>query len=211
MEDTQQKTMTLEVFDPAMCCSTGVCGPDVDDELVDFANDVKWLKSQGINVQRYNLGQEPEAFKSNPEVITRLQNEGSDILPIIAVNGSVILEGDYPDRNQLKELLNINGETSNQKTEERTMVENENIWNEQVQELVALSAALASNCETCLKAHYKKAKDLGVSEQTIAQTLQVAQNVKQVPAGNIVELSNKLLGAGKSSAANGCAPGSGCC
>nr|QTX14232.1 Arsenical resistance operon trans-acting repressor ArsD [Klebsiella pneumoniae] len=27
---------TLTVFDPAMCCSTGVCGSDVDQVLVDF-------------------------------------------------------------------------------------------------------------------------------------------------------------------------------
>ncbi|MDZ7756834.1 arsenic metallochaperone ArsD family protein [Rhodohalobacter sp.] len=61
---TQTDTKTvLEVYDPAMCCSTGVCGPDVDDEIVDFANDVKWLKTQGVEVKRYNLGQEPEQFK----------------------------------------------------------------------------------------------------------------------------------------------------
>ncbi|MDZ7717509.1 MAG: arsenic metallochaperone ArsD family protein [Balneolaceae bacterium] len=60
---TQTDTKTiLEVYDPAMCCSTGVCSPNVDDEIVSFANDVKWLKTQGVEVKRYNLGQEPEAF-----------------------------------------------------------------------------------------------------------------------------------------------------
>jgi hypothetical protein len=33
--------ITIDVYDPAMCCNTGVCGPDVDDFLADFANDVK--------------------------------------------------------------------------------------------------------------------------------------------------------------------------
>ena len=50
-------TQTLQVFDPAMCCSTGVCGPEVDTKLVQFAADLDWLKSQGVIVQRHNLSQ----------------------------------------------------------------------------------------------------------------------------------------------------------
>ena len=52
----------LEVYDPAMCCSTGVCGPEVDPVLVTFAADLKWVAEQGVIVQRFNLGQEPQAF-----------------------------------------------------------------------------------------------------------------------------------------------------
>jgi hypothetical protein len=33
--------MRLDVFDPAMCCSTGVCGPEVDPQLVQFAADAR--------------------------------------------------------------------------------------------------------------------------------------------------------------------------
>lgn len=84
---------TIEIYDPAMCCSTGVCGTDVDDRLVDFANNVKWLKSQGIDVKRFNLGQEPEVFKSNPSILTKLQTEGTDILPIILVDNQIVSEG----------------------------------------------------------------------------------------------------------------------
>lgn len=50
---------TLTVFDPAMCCSTGVCGSDVDQVLVDFSADVQWLKGRGVQVERYNLAQQP--------------------------------------------------------------------------------------------------------------------------------------------------------
>ncbi len=35
---------TLQVFDPALCCSTGVCGVEVDQALVGFAADVDWAK-----------------------------------------------------------------------------------------------------------------------------------------------------------------------
>jgi hypothetical protein len=53
---------TLTVFDPAMCCSTGVCGSDVDQVLVDFSADVQWLKGRGVQVERYNLAQQPMSF-----------------------------------------------------------------------------------------------------------------------------------------------------
>lgn len=56
---------TLTVFDPAMCCSTGVCGSDVDQVLVDFSADVQWLKSRGVQVERYNLAQQPMSFVQN--------------------------------------------------------------------------------------------------------------------------------------------------
>jgi hypothetical protein len=57
---------TLEVFDPALCCSTGVCGTTVDPVLAQFAADTLWLGTQGIEVRRHNLGQEPQAFAANP-------------------------------------------------------------------------------------------------------------------------------------------------
>ena len=59
---------TLEVFDPPMCCSTGVCGPEPDDRLAQFSADLDWLKRRGIPVRRYNLSQEPAAFINQPEV-----------------------------------------------------------------------------------------------------------------------------------------------
>ncbi len=54
----------LEVFDPAMCCSTGVCGVDVDPALVQFAADLAWVGEHEISVERHNLGQAPQAFGS---------------------------------------------------------------------------------------------------------------------------------------------------
>lgn len=51
--------VTIRVFDPAMCCSTGVCGPSVEPDLARFAADLAWLQAQGITVERYNLSSEP--------------------------------------------------------------------------------------------------------------------------------------------------------
>lgn len=96
----------LEVFDPAMCCSTGVCGVDVDPVLAQFAGDLKWVEAHGISVQRHNLGQEPQAFAGNPAVVKELE-AGMDRLPLIVVDGHIVSTGMYPSREQLAQKLGI--------------------------------------------------------------------------------------------------------
>lgn len=58
--------MEIRVFDPPMCCSTGVCGPSVDPELVRFSADLDWLKAQGVTVERYNLSSSPSTSRVMP-------------------------------------------------------------------------------------------------------------------------------------------------
>jgi arsenite methyltransferase len=89
---------TVEVYDPAMCCSTGVCGPAVDPILPRFAADLEWLGRQGVTVNRFNLAQQPAAFTSNDVVKQALASEGTKCLPLIAVNGEVVSKGVFPDR-----------------------------------------------------------------------------------------------------------------
>ena len=96
----------LEVFDPAMCCSTGVCGVDVDPVLAQFSADLKWVEEHGIAVERHNLGQEPQAFVANPSVVREMEG-GMDRLPILAVDGHIISTGMYPSRVQLAQKLEI--------------------------------------------------------------------------------------------------------
>jgi hypothetical protein len=94
-------TQILQVFDPAMCCSTGICGPDVDPKLVQFAADLDWLKTQDVIVQRQNLSQNPAAFVENELVKTALTEKGEAALPVILLNGKVATMGRYPDRTEL--------------------------------------------------------------------------------------------------------------
>ncbi|MCX7180443.1 MAG: arsenite efflux transporter metallochaperone ArsD [Proteobacteria bacterium] len=96
----------LEVFDPAMCCSTGVCGVEVDPVLVQFSADLQWLAEHDIQVKRYNLAQEPQAFVGNPEVVKEMQ-AGMDRLPILVVDGHIVSTGMYPSRMQLVQKLDI--------------------------------------------------------------------------------------------------------
>ena len=100
----------VRVFDPAMCCSTGVCGPSVDPVLPRFAADLEWLKSKGVEVERYNLAQEVAAFTGNPTVKTKLNGDGTKCLPLILVNGVIVSEGTYPTRTELAGLVGVDYE-----------------------------------------------------------------------------------------------------
>lgn len=94
---------TIEVFEPALCCSTGVCGPDVPQDLVTFSADLEWLCEQGVDASRYNLASEPSAFAGRQAVRDFLQISGSARLPLVLVDGAVVLTGRYPDRAELFE------------------------------------------------------------------------------------------------------------
>lgn len=99
--------ITLQVYDPAMCCSTGVCGPSVDPTLVRFAADLKWLSDQRVSVQRHNLSQNPAAFVQNETVKTLLHDRGDAVLPILIADGKVLATGRYPDRDELCKALGL--------------------------------------------------------------------------------------------------------
>ncbi len=97
---------TIRVFDPAMCCSTGVCGPSVEPELARFAADVDWLQKQGVTIERFNLSQQPGAFASTPAVKEAL-GRGNEVLPLVMVGERIAVEGSYPSRETLAALAGI--------------------------------------------------------------------------------------------------------
>jgi len=99
-------SVTVRVFDPALCCSTGVCGPSVDSELARFAGDLEWLKEQGVQVERFNLSQEPGAFAENAVVKAALER-GVEVLPLVLVGDRIAVEGAYPSRETLAALAGV--------------------------------------------------------------------------------------------------------
>lgn len=99
---SQEKTMkTIQIYDKPMCCSTGVCGPEVDPVLPKFAADLDWLKNQGHHVERYNLAQQPQAFIQNQAIHHLLSTTGTDCLPVVVVDGEVVSQTVYPSREEL--------------------------------------------------------------------------------------------------------------
>ena len=172
----------LDVFDPPMCCSTGVCGPSVDKKLVQFAADLDWLRQQGLAVERFNLAQQPAAFVRNPLVKQALDNDGDKCLPIILVDGQEVCRGRYPARQELADLLNI---AVKQQIGPYTPV---------VAELVAIGASISANCKPCLKYHYDQALALGVSREDIARAVETAQMVKDTAAGQMSDYAERYRG-----------------
>ena len=169
----------IQVFDPAMCCSTGVCGPEVDPALVRFAADLEWLKESGVAVERFNLSQEPAAFVGNPEVVAAMRGR-DDALPLLLLDGKIVAQGSYPERAALAGLVGVSAPKS--------------LYTEAVAELVAIGAAIASNCEPCFRFHYDKARKLGVSKEDMALAVTTAKMVKESPARAVVALAEKYLG-----------------
>lgn len=92
---------TIQIFDPALCCSSGVCGVDVDQALVGFSADVDWAKQNGASVERVNLAQQPMAFADNAVVRGLLERSGESALPVTLVDGELALAGRYPTRDEL--------------------------------------------------------------------------------------------------------------
>jgi hypothetical protein len=99
--------MKVEIFDPPMCCSTGVCGPMVDPVLVRMSEAVQTLNRQGVSVERFNLAQQLKEFMANKEVAGLLQRNGKDILPVTIVNGEVLKTGEYASYEELCRALRI--------------------------------------------------------------------------------------------------------
>jgi len=99
--------LKLEVFDPAMCCATGICGNSVDPKLVTFASDLEWLKKQGVDVVRHGLSFEPAEFVKNEAVKSTLQSDGNDSLPIVVIDNKIVSKACYPSREKLAEICKV--------------------------------------------------------------------------------------------------------
>ena len=95
----------VELYEPAMCCQTGVCGPAVDQQLIDVREDLRWAESQGAQVARHNLSSDPDAFVANPKVTGLIAAFGEPALPVLVVDGDIAIHGRYPSRSELADLL----------------------------------------------------------------------------------------------------------
>ncbi len=98
---------TIRVYEPALCCNTGVCGPDVDESLVTFTADLGALKDLGIDIERHNLANDPTAFATDETVRAFLQVAGSEGLPLTLVDGVTVMTGSYPARDQLLRFAGV--------------------------------------------------------------------------------------------------------
>ena len=95
----------MYIYEGAMCCSTGVCGPSPDEELMRVSSLVDKLKKSGASIERYNLTNNTKEFVENKTINSLLNEKGEDILPVVMVNGEVLMTGKYPSNEEFYEML----------------------------------------------------------------------------------------------------------
>ena len=105
------------VFDPPMCCPSGVCGPGIDPVLPHFAADLDWLKTQGVRVERYGLSQQPKVFAETDAVQRALSSQGIDCLPLVLIDGQIVARGRYPAREELASWVGVDARTQDTSTD----------------------------------------------------------------------------------------------
>lgn len=95
----------VELFDPPMCCPTGLCGPALDQTLLDVNQMVLTLRAEGLSVERYQLTSHPQAFLSNVDVMRLVRDQQTAALPITIVQGRLVKSGAYPTLDEVRAAL----------------------------------------------------------------------------------------------------------
>jgi len=103
---TKAEGADVEIFDPPMCCPTGICGPTLDQTLLDVNEMVLSLQAEGLLVFRYQMTSHPQAFINNPDVMRLVREQQMAALPITVVRGNVIKVSAYPSLAEIKANLN---------------------------------------------------------------------------------------------------------
>ncbi len=97
--------MKLEIFEPSMCCDSGVCGPEPDKALIELQNSIQLLKKVGVETKRYAINQAPLVFVQNAVVRDFIKANGPGKLPLTLLDNKIIKSGAYPTIVELKELV----------------------------------------------------------------------------------------------------------
>lgn len=97
----------MQIFEPAMCCPTGLCGVSVDPELLRISTVLNNLKNKGVMIKRFNLSTEPQEFVSNQTVNAFVNEKGVEGLPIVTLEGEIVITGRYPSNDEFVQLLNV--------------------------------------------------------------------------------------------------------
>ncbi|MFC6118170.1 arsenical resistance operon transcriptional repressor ArsD [Macrococcus epidermidis] len=95
----------IKLFEPAMCCSSGVCGPSPDQELIRVNGDIEKMKQNGIKVLRYNLTSAPNAFVRHEAIMTLIKDKGEAIMPITMINDEVVKTGSYMTTDEVLDII----------------------------------------------------------------------------------------------------------
>ena len=97
----------MQIFEPALCCDTGVCGASVDPELLRITTVLNTLKQNGVVIDRFNLNSAPMEFVTNQTVNMYVNQKGAEALPCVTVDGMIVIEGRYPTNEEIMRWLEL--------------------------------------------------------------------------------------------------------
>lgn len=86
----------IEIFEPGMCCPTGLCGPSINTELMRISTVVNTLEKNNVKIKRYNLTSNTKEFIENKMINDLVKENGENILPVTIVGGKIQKKGAYP-------------------------------------------------------------------------------------------------------------------
>lgn len=101
------------IFEPAMCCSTGVCGPSVNPELLRVSTTINKLKNSGANIERFNLTSSPQEFVNNKTINELLTKYGVSAFPVTIIDEDIVKMGSYPSDEEFNNFLGLSTVTLN--------------------------------------------------------------------------------------------------
>jgi hypothetical protein len=104
MEDIMKN---MQIYEPAMCCSTGLCGVSIDPELLRISTVLSTLEKNGVRVERFNLSNSPQEFIKNSKVNAFIKENGVEALPLTVLDGEIIVSGRYPKNDEFMKYLDV--------------------------------------------------------------------------------------------------------
>lgn len=97
----------ITIYEPAMCCPTGLCGVSVDPELLRISTVLNTLAKKGVEIERYNLTNTPMKFVSNQIVNQMINSGGVDELPYTLIDNEIVITGRYPTNTELAQFAGL--------------------------------------------------------------------------------------------------------
>lgn len=103
----KKKELKMTIYEPAMCCPTGLCGVGIDKELLRISTVISSLEKNGVKAERFNLTNSPQEFINNQEVTQLMMDKGVEILPITIVDNKMAKTGSYPTNEEIMNFLAV--------------------------------------------------------------------------------------------------------
>jgi len=98
----------INIYEEALCCPTGVCGPSVNPDLIRLTAQTKLINhSEDVRVLRRNLAQNPQAFVREKQVAKLIADYGIEVLPVTIVGDKVMKLGGYPTTAEMEDYSGL--------------------------------------------------------------------------------------------------------